>query len=99
MDSLLVNGRPTTFFKSSRGLRQGFPISPILYILLAKALSRRLDKERRKKNISNIKIIRGAKRINHSQFFDDTLLLGGASTIIATRFKEALDTFKRASEV
>jgi hypothetical protein len=32
-----------------------------------------------------IKIERGVKDINHAQFFDDTLLLGGASTIIAKK--------------
>jgi hypothetical protein len=29
----------------------------------------------------------GARRINHSQFVDDTLLIGGASITIAKRFK------------
>jgi hypothetical protein len=35
--------------------------------------------------------------MNHSQFTDDTLLLGGASIIIATRFKRILDSFLDAS--
>jgi hypothetical protein len=38
-----------------------------------------------------IKIARGVKDINHAQFVDDTLLLGGASTIIARKFKQQLD--------
>jgi hypothetical protein len=64
-------------------LRQGFPLSPILYILMVESLSRRLDKERRKKTIPGIKIVQGVKRINNSQFVDDTILLGGTSSIIA----------------
>ena len=40
-----------------------------------------------------IKIIRGVKGINHSQLVDDTILLGGASTIIVVQFKKILDSF------
>jgi hypothetical protein len=35
----------------------------------------------------------GVKRINHSQFVDDTLLMGGASRIISNHFKLVLDQF------
>jgi hypothetical protein len=44
-----------------------------------------------------IKIVRGVKDINHAQFVNDTLLLGGASTIIACKFKQKLDLYKEDS--
>jgi hypothetical protein len=93
----LINGCPTKFFKSSRGLRQGFPLSPLLYIIMAETLGRQLEKDRASKAIPGIKIARGTKRINHSQFTDDTLLIGGASIVMAKRFKNALENFTQAS--
>lgn len=95
--SPLVNGRPSTAFKSTRGLRQGCPLSPFLFILMAETLSQQLEQKRKTKEITGIDIVRGAKGINHSLFADDTLLIGGASSLMARRFKKELDAFLQAS--
>eukprot|EP00253_Pinus_taeda_P013489 PITA_13489 len=91
--SPLINGRPCATFQSSRGLRQGCPLSPYLFILMAESLSQTLDYNRRIGLITGIKIEQGTKNINHSQFANDTLLIGGASITIARRFKKILDQF------
>eukprot|EP00253_Pinus_taeda_P022245 PITA_22245 len=93
----LINGRPRNFFKSSRGLRQGCPLSPFLYIIMAETLSVHLENLRLKREIMGISIERGIKEINHSLFADDTLLIGGASTLMARRFKRVLDAFLQVS--
>ena len=41
---VLINGNPSAFFKSSRGLRQGCPLSPILFLLVVEDLSRLIRK-------------------------------------------------------
>lgn len=41
--SILVNGSPVGFFNTSRGLRQGDPISPFLFILMVESLGRLLN--------------------------------------------------------
>eukprot|EP00253_Pinus_taeda_P008659 PITA_08659 len=93
----LINGRPSNFFKSSRGLRQGCPLSPFLYIIMAETLSVHLENLRLKREIMGISIERGIKEINHSLFADDTLLIGGASSLMARRFKRVLDAFLQVS--
>jgi len=93
----LINGRPGPAFQSSRGLRQGCPLSPYLFILMAESFSCVLDHKRQAGLITGIKFEDGVKNINHSQFADDTLLIGGASAIIARRFKLLLDKFMRYS--
>jgi hypothetical protein len=57
---------------------------------MVESLGRSLEHERRTGNIPGIKIVAGVKRINHSQFADDILFLGGASSIIARRFKNGV---------
>ncbi|KAJ9690749.1 hypothetical protein PVL29_013085 [Vitis rotundifolia] len=75
--SVLVNGSPTDFFRSSRGLRQGDPLSPYLFVLGMEALSSLINRAVRKGFLSGCKI-RGREdsgiQVSHLLFADDTLI-------------------------
>jgi hypothetical protein len=60
---------------------------------MAEALNQRLESERNIDSILGLRISWGFKWIHHSQFVDDTLLLGGALKIIVVRCKDILDQF------
>jgi hypothetical protein len=64
---------------------------------MVETLSRNLEEYCRMEHLARLTIIRGIKEKNHSQFVDDTLLLGVASSIIERRFKTILDQFLSAS--
>jgi len=42
----LINGRPGDFFQSSRGLKKGCSLSPLIYVIMVDSLSRKLELER-----------------------------------------------------
>ena len=75
--SILVNGSPAGFFINLRGLRQGDPLIPMLFLLVMEVFSRML------RHMEEARIIRGFKVrgvggdelcVSHLLFADDTIL-------------------------
>jgi hypothetical protein len=46
--SVLANGEESPTFKTGKGLRQGDPLSPLLFNIVADVLTKMLDKAARK---------------------------------------------------
>jgi exonuclease III len=93
----LINGRPAKFFQASRGLRQGCPLSPMLYVLQASVLSFQLQSALQSRALPGIRVVPTVKEVSHTQFADDTLLLGDANLKTARNFKTELDLYKACS--
>jgi hypothetical protein len=94
---VLINGQPSSSFSPQRGLRQGDPLSPYLFVLCADVLSGLIHKEVAAKNLHGIKIARTAPQISHLFFADDSLLLARANQSEARNILKILEKYQQAS--
>lgn len=75
----LIEGVPTDVFTKSRGLRQGDPLSPYLFLLCAEALSGLIRLREEEDRWKGIRVARGAPVVSHLFFADDSVLFAKAS--------------------
>jgi hypothetical protein len=75
---VLINGESSPFFNSERGLRQGCPLSPFLFILVMESISLLLKKGQVEGSLTGVKVSR-VIRVLHLIFVDDVLIMTKAS--------------------
>lgn len=80
-------------FKPSRGLRQGNPLSPYLFILGQEVLSRLLDKELCSGNLSGVKASARGPALTHVMDGDDIVLFSKATRHDAEILARFLDKY------
>jgi hypothetical protein len=91
--SVMFNGSSLEEFQPSRGLRQGDPISPYLFLLAAEGLSGLLKQSRHSSHLHGIKVAPTAPAVNHILFADDSLLFVKASDEGAREVMELLQSY------
>lgn len=72
--SILINGSPFGYFKCKRGVRQGDPLSPILFCLAEEVLSRSLTMAAESGALHPMAGPRGVVMPTHSLYADDVML-------------------------
>lgn len=77
--SFILDGAPYGSLVPSKGLRQGFPLSPYLFLLCAEGLSILLKNEESLGNLQGFLVARLAPHVNYLFFADNSITFGRAS--------------------
>ncbi|GKB50338.1 RNA-directed DNA polymerase, eukaryota [Tanacetum coccineum] len=94
--SILVNGSPTEEFQFFRGLKQGDPLSPFLFILIMESLHISFQRVVDAGLFTGIKI-NSMVNLSHLFYADDAIFLGQWSELNIDSLVRVLDCFFRAS--
>jgi hypothetical protein len=94
--SVLLNGDRLESFVPSRGIRQGDPISPYLFLLVAEGLSCLLKSRVQSSNLNGITVATSALMVSHLLFADDSLLFFKANRESADEVKDVLHIYCQA---
>ncbi|XP_027184132.1 uncharacterized protein LOC113782440 [Coffea eugenioides] len=100
--SVIVNGAPQGFFKSSRGLRQGDSISPALFVISAEVLSRLLNALSSYRGFTPFRVPRGCLPITHLAYANDIIIFSSGlwqSVQLVMKTLDAYGSVKRSIAV
>ncbi|KAM2228010.1 hypothetical protein ACFXTI_014755 [Malus domestica] len=95
--SILINGHPTGFVRPERGLRQGDPLSPYLFLICTEGLSMLIRRGLEVGGLHGIRVSSNGNPLSHLFFADDSVLFGHASVEEARGILEVLRTYSNAS--
>lgn len=92
-----VNSIMSDHFTPSRGLRQGDPLSPYLFLLVSEGLTGLLNHAQEVGNLAGIKVCRDAPTVTNLLFADDSLILMEADDDNAVCLRNILESYCAAS--
>lgn len=92
-----INGQISSWFNASTGLRQGCPLSPVLFVIALETLSNLLHHASDRKTIHGVRLSEGARQLTHLFFADDILICFRLLSSNCLAVKEVLEDFCKAS--
>ena len=95
--SVLINGKPYGHIQPSRGIHQGDPFSPYLFLLCAEGFTSLLARAELEGRIHGVAICRRAPQISNLLFVDDSLLFCRASNNEDEEITNILQVYAKAS--
>lgn len=94
--SVLINGVPTGLIYPQRGLRQGCPLSPYLFIICAEAFSNLIIQVERRKQIQGLSFSKNLS-VSHLLFADDSLIFVRVSIEDCRNLKKIFNVYAAVS--
>jgi hypothetical protein len=95
--SIIINGQLHGKFKSGRGIRQGCPLSPYLFVIAINELAASLQDHLDSQSLKGITLGPNCPAIHSFMFADDLVVCGQADAEDALIIRDAINTFCRAS--
>ena len=92
--AILINGEPIGFFQGNRGLRQGCPMSPLLFLMVMDGLSIMITDARQRGFLEGIRVT-GERSITHIFFMDDVLVFGNDLYLEWSKYYDIFTIFCR----
>ncbi|XP_060181532.1 uncharacterized protein LOC132611140 [Lycium barbarum] len=94
---ILINGKAHGFFNSSRGLKQGDPLSPTLFIIAAEVLARNLNELHDDPAFKGYGMPKWIPHLNHLSHADDTILFCSADPVSLRKMMKVLRNYEKVS--
>ncbi|KAK4394177.1 hypothetical protein Sango_1888500 [Sesamum angolense] len=95
--SLILNGSSFGCLRPGRGLRQGDPLSPYLFLFCAEAFSGLVRRPEVEGSICGVRVSRSGTRVSYLLFADDTLIFCDATREAIRAIRELLTKFEGAT--
>jgi len=95
---VLISGYPSSFFRASRGLLQGCPMSPFPSLLMVEALRKLISNSRLRGELRGVKVS-AQEFTSHLFFIDDVLCFVQGIQRDLTTLKEVLDLYCKATDM
>ncbi|EEC77009.1 hypothetical protein OsI_15342 [Oryza sativa Indica Group] len=91
--SVIINGQSYGYFSAQRGIRQGCPLSPYLFVLAINELSNQLTEAIQREYISGIKLGPNGPPIHSLMYADDLIITGQAQVEEAQKISDIIRDF------
>lgn len=95
--SVLINGSPSENFEFERGIRQGDPLSPFLFLIVAEGLSLLVKKAVEIGVLEASEVGRNKVKVSHLQYADNTIFTCPAKMDNIVAIKQILRNFELVS--
>ena len=95
--SILVNGEPKGEINPSRGLRQGDPLSPFLFLLYTEGLHGLINKASNNGDIHGFSLCKRGPKLTHLFFADNSLHFCRANSEECSKVLELLSVYEEVS--